>query len=354
MASQPAEKPPRRRSGRILARLALSLAAALVSLGLVELVLHLVGYWPQITQQWYLTSGLRVPSNELVVVKPHFLDPDYYAAEPGEEVIVTLGDSFTEGVPVRPPDAYPEVLRKKLVEAGRKVRLVNMGMGNSGPDQHLRLFVEHVLPHVTPDIVIWAFYANDVQDNVRQPAYDVVDGRLAPLDTSHHWLCQRQRIYEAIPLPASLKESSTLVRLTMQWWEATHREPVTFAQEGPAGKRIRLEVAEMDRLAEQHGFRVHYVLISPQSRYLLSQDEEHWLKHHTLRQFGMLLGALADREYHDVWFRDAMVGGEPNEFGIFSDETRDSNKLGDRHFNEEGYRHMADMLARAILREPPR
>jgi lysophospholipase L1-like esterase len=59
----------------------------------------------------------------------------FYAVDPARKTVVTLGDSFTEGFPVDDSNNYPSVLGRLLDERGMPVNIINMGMGDSGPDQ---------------------------------------------------------------------------------------------------------------------------------------------------------------------------------------------------------------------------
>jgi lysophospholipase L1-like esterase len=325
--------------------------ALLLALGLTEVVLRVSGYWPRISLEWYLTSATRVPSREVIMIHPKFLKKRHYSVGEDHEVVVALGDSFTAGFPVGAADGYPSLLQDMLGEVGRDTTVINMGLGNSGPDQQLRLLKDYVLTYVMPDVVVWAFYANDVRDNVRQPAYEVVDGRLVPLDGAKHWLYERQRLYSSLPLPGSFKESSALVRLLLHWWETALAVPVDQATEARAEEKIRLGVAEMERLAQQHGFEVHYALIAPQALYLRRGDAKRWQQYHGIRQYEILREILAERQFIDVLFSDALASGLPPQFGVFASPERDRNSLGDRHFNETGYRRLAQLVLEALAAE---
>ena len=127
-----------------------------------------------------------------------------------------MGDSFTRGFPVLSSQNYPAHLEQILEEGGFPVNVINTGLGDSGPDCHLRLLVDYLLPRVNPSIVIWTFYPNDIRDNVITSTYALHDRQLVRQDGSRHWLARRYRFFHAIPLPASDKRESYLFRLFLR------------------------------------------------------------------------------------------------------------------------------------------
>jgi hypothetical protein len=244
-----------------------------------DLILRSVGYLPEVDYAWMLGANVtsRVPDDKIILTRPQFLNEQYYAIDPKRETVVTLGDSFVSGHPVARKDNYPAVLGRLLGARGRPVNLINMGIGDSGPDQHLRLFKEYVLPRLTPDMVVWSFYANDILDNLRLPVYKIENDSLVPLDAAKHWLHVRHKIYRSIPLPWTVKESSPVLRLLLRAQEVWGTRRVQLLDPNAralSGERIRLAIEEIERLARIHGFQVVYVLIAPQALYLREQDPQ--------------------------------------------------------------------------------
>ncbi|MEA2080382.1 MAG: GDSL-type esterase/lipase family protein [Pseudomonadota bacterium] len=348
--------------------IATSLKAGLVVLASVsgtivvsDLVLRSVGYLPQVDNEWLLGRGedSRVPDDQLILVRPQMLTENYYNVDPTLKTIVALGDSFVEGHPVKRSDSYPTILGRLLGERGRPVNVLNMGIGDSGPDQHLRLMKAYVLPRLTPDIVIWSFYANDVFDNLQQAVYSIENNSLVPLDATKHWLYIRHRIYRSIPLPGTVKESSPVLRLLFRALEIWGKRD--FLLEEPSGiawsrEKIHLAIEEMERLAQAHGFRVAYVLIAPQSLYLREQDPTQWSQDFHVAGHEELRRILEDQGlFIDAWFGgpETHVCGSkvsaPAWHSLFADDGRDRNRPGRRHFNEAGYYLLGDIMATCLL-----
>lgn len=335
-------------------------ASALVAIVGADVLLRLAGYMPQVDVEWLVgpKAKSRVPDDRLILIHPRLLKEEHYAVDPDLDIVVALGDSFVEGHPVKKPLAYPAVLRGLLDALGRPANVIAAGLGDSGPDQQLRLFKEQVLPRVTPDAVVWSFYANDLLDNLRQPAYEIDDGSLAPLDASKHWLHIRHRAYLGVPLPNAVKSSSPVIRLAMRAHETWSKRDLRL--DDPAAiemskRKILLAIDAMDDLATKHGFDVFYVLIAPQALYLREQDPETWDNHYHVFGYRSLRPLLSRQAgFVDAWFGDADYRAcdsritVPPLSDLFANDGRDKNPVGTRHFNETGYYLLADVVATCL------
>ena len=99
-------------------------------------------------------------------------------SQSNELIIVTLGDSLTEGVRYRVPvnHTYPYYLQENLEQAGVKTQVVNVGIGGERTDQALAR-IESVI-QLRPDIVTIMYGTNDsyvdpgkTQSRVSRSAY---------------------------------------------------------------------------------------------------------------------------------------------------------------------------------------
>jgi lysophospholipase L1-like esterase len=92
----------------------------------------------------------------------------------GEYRILVLGDSFTFGIGVESDQTFSALLQRRL-EAGAKrpVTVINAGTNSYGTAQELQ-FLKHYGIAMLPDLVIVAYYENDMSDNGTQLEY--VDG----------------------------------------------------------------------------------------------------------------------------------------------------------------------------------
>jgi hypothetical protein len=252
-------------------------------------------------------------------------------------------------------------MTRVLSQNGWDVNVVNMGKSDAGPDQHLRLLTQYLLPRLKPDVVIWQFYANDIDDNYRRSVYGIESDTLTPLDASEHWIYIRQKLCSFIPLPRFIKKRSRVLRLLLkplEIWGDNLVTAVTYAEKRAWSKaKIRLEIEELERLARSQRFETYYVLIAPQSMYLMNTDPEHW----ATVSYAELHELLGDRpDFISAWFTDIQARSHGSDLGdlqasveadsgIFADEERDPNPLGDRHFNETGYRLLGEAVSRRLL-----
>jgi lysophospholipase L1-like esterase len=341
------------------------MTSVVVSLTVAELALKVLHYKPPLAKSFYLTSDSRIPERDVASINPKFLKDDFYASGGFDRTIVTLGDSFTEGYPVSEGQAYPTVLKALLLDAGCGMNVVNMGQGDSGTDQHLKLFTKYVLPRFTPAVVIWALNANDIGDNVQMAVYTVSDAnRLVPLDGPPSWIYTRQRIFEDSPLPSVVKRKSHLFNLLLKSTEHLARWQVPRAYRNDAEswglRKIQLAAEEMKRLSATYHFDLHFVLIAPQSEYLAEMDSSKWRDDPASIAYRRIQATLRDSvDLIDARLDDLDVPSRVGEgraagSGIFADERTDGNRLGDRHFNEVGYRLLAQEVAERVrLRDCP-
>lgn len=91
--------------------------------------------------------------------------PHEYMPSPGVFRIVVLGDSFMEAYQVTLEESLPYLLQERL--AVRGVEVVNLGVGGYGTIQAYLALREEGLRY-QPDLVILAFFGNDVSDDSRE------------------------------------------------------------------------------------------------------------------------------------------------------------------------------------------
>jgi len=102
-----------------------------------------------------------------------FHDVDHSGTDPGLRIIAS-GDSFTAANEVPVAKSWTQVLQKKLRDAGHGiVHVINLGMDGTGTDVH-RDILERYLRCAHADIVLLAFYENDIADmGVKQFSCDM-------------------------------------------------------------------------------------------------------------------------------------------------------------------------------------
>lgn len=334
---------------RLLFSILVPTASLLVSLMLCEVMLRLFSYRPPLQMEWLLSyPSARVPNRDVILIPPRFLVPSFYRTDPARQTIVAIGDSFTEGHPVKRQNSYPAVLERTLASHGVGAQVINAGIGDSGPDQHLRLLREYLLPRLRPTAVVWTLYANDIDDNYTRPAYRLSEGKLVPLDARFGWIYIRQAVNRRAPLPNLVKKQSYTYRILLKAIESVGpgARPEGHAEDPSvwATEKLRLEIQTVKEIGAEKNFVVYFVLIAPEAVYLAQTESQSWSQNWTVRRYQTMLGMLEhEKNFIHVWFPAI----DPAK--IFADGSRDLNQRGDHHYNEAGYALLAETVARRML-----
>ncbi|HEY8515299.1 MAG TPA: SGNH/GDSL hydrolase family protein [Candidatus Binatia bacterium] len=193
------------RARSILPGLAAAAFSILVSVLLLEVVLHVVGYprtktshqrfyvehdpqrgWRNVPNAdgWFSTDEYDV---HLQYNSRGFRGPERsYEKPPGTYRVVILGDSFIEGYSVNLEDRVSERLEKLLSEQdpSRRYEVIALGTAGYSTDQEL-IWLESEGVKYQPDVVVVMFYMNDVWFNGQskywrgeKPAYVLENGEL--------------------------------------------------------------------------------------------------------------------------------------------------------------------------------
>jgi hypothetical protein len=91
--------------------------------------------------------------------------------------VLAVGDSQTEGFEVRQEFTYSGVIEHWLNSHGASSEVVNAGISGFGTAEVLA-FLENEGVKYHPDVVVYGFYANDFDDNVRAGLYALDRGTL--------------------------------------------------------------------------------------------------------------------------------------------------------------------------------
>jgi hypothetical protein len=108
------------------------------------------------------TNGFGFRSPEITAAKP-----------PGTTRVVVLGDSFTLGWGVPDDRTVCRQLEGLLNAGGRRVEVVNLGVGNYNTVMEVELFKRRGLP-LDPDVVVLMYYINDTEETPRLTAFSLL------------------------------------------------------------------------------------------------------------------------------------------------------------------------------------
>lgn len=178
-----------------------------------------------------------------------------------DKLVITLGDSFTQGDPVDEKDNYPSQLQSlfSLEDDGNEMSVVNLGVGGYGPDQELKLLHSALEQGARPKIVVWQFFPNDIYENLAQATYTIdAQNQLKAFDVTKNWIFTSQTLYEKFPLPKSIKENSRLVNYLLSYSLSQEYSSVPAEHKGSyeamekwAVEKLKLEVASAEELAKK-------------------------------------------------------------------------------------------------------
>ncbi len=83
---------------------------------------------------------------------------------PGVYRIAVIGDSFTANLEVPLDKTYSKILEKLLKKnVSAKIEVLNFAIDGTGTDYHYKL-LKKILPEYDPDMVVHAFFYNDIKD----------------------------------------------------------------------------------------------------------------------------------------------------------------------------------------------
>jgi lysophospholipase L1-like esterase len=138
----------------------------------------------------------------------------------GVRRIVVLGDSYTFGVGVQNEETFPAELETLLNagKGGERYEVINAGSPGWGTENELAFWTTRQ-SELQADLLVLAFYRNDVTDNMRHLVYDRgADGK--PIYAPKQDLSRAKRIARRIPFYAFLSEHSHLVNLVRKLFVA--------------------------------------------------------------------------------------------------------------------------------------
>lgn len=283
-----------------------------------------------------------------------FHDVEHDLSEPADPLrIVAVGDSFTAAIHVPVAQGWTQTLQRILQNRhSQPVQVINLGLDSTGTDVHLAI-LEQYLSVLKPDVVILAFYANDVHDVQRGLIFrECYRGHVINYQNNEQQQALRRIVDEHDPLPAIawLFDNLYLTRLTrlMPFFfgsrtrmltHENYMSPSLFGMPEvipPQSPDANVLFESFLRLAEQHGFRLLVIPVPTKEAALASLARlQNFVAPRVLKQLTIIdvqsrMKAELDgsgKEYEDMFWRN------------------------DGHFNAEGNRVYALAVAAAIRRQ---
>jgi len=209
-----------------------------------------------------------------------FYDDEPLPADEARPRVLALGDSFTAAMNVPRDATWTAVLERELRRRGLpRADVVNLGLDGTGTDVHLELARRH-LPRLGADVIVLAFFANDVGDVIRGRVYrECYRGYVLSYPTEAQGAELRARVdaHLARPLRRWIHDASYLVRLLVGSFAgraSPYRMEFLQAPSGPEPERrelraglarYRAAVEELGDLGERCACRVVVAPVPPRS-----------------------------------------------------------------------------------------
>jgi lysophospholipase L1-like esterase len=209
-------------------------------------------------------------------------DDEYSLAKPeGVTRIAVLGDSFAWGYGVEQDENFAAVLETQLNEAGHAVEVLNFGLTGYGTDQDYLAYLELARAY-EPDIVILAFYENDVLEvaNLQmygypKPFFLLEDGELllanTPIAEPQDWLATREFGPSALGGAGTLKNrvysnvaSIHLVRFVLGKWKLATQTKDAYSQNADAWPKTQALMTALNEEVTADGAQMVLLLIPTQ------------------------------------------------------------------------------------------
>lgn len=226
----------------------------------------------------------------------------------GELRVLLLGDSFAFGLGVESRETFATLLQAQLrAELGREVTVFNTGTPSYGTVQEVALY-EADQARFDPDLVVLAFYTNDLADNLTDFLF--VDGELfeAPTLLWNH--------------PVFLLELGHAVSRRLRRRTPEERSAELRRQH----QALREHVLRLAARVRGNGQRFVFLNLAPRDETRFRLRNEHSAQHAPLSFEGV--------EVLDTW---SLLEQQP-----------ETPYLEEHHFNPLGHRVVAQFLAREL------
>jgi hypothetical protein len=261
--------------------------------------------------------------------------------------VAAIGDSFTAAFEVPPEAGWTRLLQQRLRDAGHAgAEVVNLGMDHSGTDVHLEILKRYLALGRVPDVVVLAFYENDIEDMQRRRFFrETVEERYVIVYSNAK---QREkilgRIAERAPGPAAtwVLDHVLTCRLVRSFFTGED-DPYFNNLVGIKGRKgkspdggkaaMTRSVDELLRLSADHGFRLLTVPVPPK-----------WEPNGSIRP---LRNALTPERFAAI----GLVNPTPAVSRILAEEGQPREAMYwelDAHFNGYGNRVFARVVFEAL------
>jgi len=210
--------------------------------------------------------------NAVIINSKGFHDVEHDGLDPNDLLrIVAIGDSFTAALEVAVSSTWTQVLQKQLNHTrGSSAQVINLGLDGTGTDVHKNV-LESYLQSGSADVVVLAFYANDVDDMRQKRLFrEVYHDYVIPYQSElqkrgiiehivNHSLSRPARwLHKNSYVCRAIMSRSNKYRLMRKNLVSPHRSGIKISEytdEAWSG-RVEETFCELTTLSHEHGFKL--------------------------------------------------------------------------------------------------
>lgn len=274
------------------------------------------------------------------------VEPVAILKPPNKKRILVIGDSFTFGVGVGDSETFPAQLQSHL---GDRYEVINAGCPGWGTENELA-FWRAWRSRLKPDLLVIAFFRNDLADNTRHLIYRIKDGK--PQFAPDESVARAKKFVQAIPFYTYLSEHSHLVNLVKRSVAALLTAPPA---KKPADKAS--PVAQAPRKEQASGLQQQLDLYRILMQEILGDSRRVGVPVVLLTLAGQLdCAPNPPPEYDEVmrmaegWVGSGLaVAAISTKVPLKVTTSKEIFQPQDGHYTAEGNRIVADLLASRII-----
>ncbi len=258
--------------------------------------------------------------------------------------ILVLGDSFTAASQVPAEEGWTQIVEQQLTDTA----VINLGVDGFGTDRQLKL-LEYYAPILQPEVVILAFFENDVQDILASVTLDCYDDHLLIYQTDAqkqqlitflndhrptsmaYWLANHSFFYRAIALLTTQNGFLLGQRSLAPQNIGVPLEPLPDLLPGLLPDLF----TQFEALAEEYDFQIFVVPVP-------GKDDPQGSR-------AVLEESLDGKEWSHIEIVDVYPMME-KQYGADGRQRSDLYFVYDGHFNRYGYTVLGQAVA-AVLKE---
>lgn len=179
--------------------------------------------------------------------------------------ILFLGDSFTDAPWVNDYESFASEFSRRYAQKNDVcVHTLRLSTGGTGTDQQYKKLIDNVV-QLSPDIVIWQFFANDFFENITLALYTVKNKQLVPLPTYKNSIYIAGALNQRLPIVRDAPLMKFLTS-TLQTKDVFGFWPVTFKDQKEVisynKEKISILLERATQLGEEKGFTL-FTTIAP-------------------------------------------------------------------------------------------